>query len=108
MKRLPGGHVPPHPSHYEWLGVPEDADAAQIDAAWRALAPGLPLHDPLAPSLVTPGTEESPALRAAAVRLAYAVLSQPGRRAVYDRWLATQRPQPAGWWQRITAGFSRR
>lgn len=108
MKRLPGGHVPPHPSHYERLGIPEDADAAQIDAAWRALAPGLPPHDPLAPSLVTPGTEESPALRAAAVRLAYAVLSHPGRRAVYDRWLAAQRPQPVGWWRRIIGRFSRR
>lgn len=108
MKRLPGGHVPPHPSHYERLGVPEDADVAQIDAAWRALAPGLPPHDPLAPSLVTPGTEESPALRAAAVRLAYAVLCHPGRRAVYDQWLATQRGPQGGWWPRLKARFTRR
>jgi len=108
LKPLPGGHVPPHPSHYERLGLPENADAAQIEAAWRAVAPGLPPHDPLSPSLVTPGTTETPALRAAAVRLAYQVLSHPGRRAVYDRWLAAQRRENTRWWRRLTAPFTRR
>lgn len=108
MKRLPGGHVPPHPTHYERLGVPPDASAAQIDAAWQAVAPTLPPCDPMTPNLVTPGITDSPALRAAAVRLAYAVLCSPARRAVYDAWLASQQPSGGGWWQRVSAVFKRR
>lgn len=94
--------VPPHPSHYERLGVPETATADQIHAAWQALEPGLPPAEPMAPSLVTPGTTETPALRAAAVRLAYRVLGHAERRTVYDRWLAAERAADrGGWWQRV-------
>lgn len=96
--------LPAHPTHYERLGVPETATAGEIHAAWQAMAPTLPPEQPMAPNLVTPGVVETEALRAAAVRLAYRVLSQPGRRAVYDRWLAAERgaQQAArGWWQRL-------
>jgi DnaJ-class molecular chaperone len=103
-----GALVPPHPTHYERLGLPETAIPAQVQAAWEALAPGLPPAEPMAPSLVTPGTVETEALRAAAIRLAYRVLSHPGRRAVYDRWLAAQRTRGTGWWQRWWAGIRQR
>jgi hypothetical protein len=96
------GPVPLHPTHYERLGLPESASAEQVQAAWQALEPTLPPFDPMAPSLITPGTVETPALRAAALRLAHQVLGHPGRRAVYDRWLAQQRAAQRGrWWQRL-------
>lgn len=101
MKAVRGALLPLHPTHYERLGLPETAVPAQVQAAWEVLASGLPPTEPMSPSLVTPGTTETPALRAAAIRLAYRVLSHPGRRAVYDRWLAVQRTQGAGWWQRL-------
>jgi curved DNA-binding protein CbpA len=105
LNAVAGGPAPllsPHPTHYERLGLAENASLAEIEAAWLALAPGLPPADPHAPSLVTPGTTETPALRAAAMRLAYAVLGNAQRRAVYDRWLASSRAATRlRWWQRL-------
>ena len=102
---MAGGPAPllaAHPTHYERLGLAENASLAEIEAAGQALIPGLPPADPFAPSLVTPGTTETPALRAAAVRLAYAVLANAQRRAVYDRWLASTRAAARPrWWQRL-------
>jgi DnaJ-class molecular chaperone len=105
-KAVRGALLPLHPTHYERLGLPETAPPAEVQAAWEALAPGLPPEEPMAPSLVTPGVTETPALQASAIRLAYRVLSHPGRRAVYDRWLAAQRAEGTGWWQRVMGAAS--
>ncbi|MFM2065712.1 MAG: hypothetical protein RLZZ584_621 [Pseudomonadota bacterium] len=57
-----------HPTHYETLGLAEDATAGQVDA--------------------TPptGPADTPARQ-----LARAVLADPLRRPVYDAWLARER-----------------
>jgi DnaJ-class molecular chaperone len=110
VKRTAGGPAPwlqPHPTHYERLGLPENASAAHVEAAWQLLGRGLPPRDPLAPSLVTPGAVETPALRAAALYLAHAVLSDPRRRAVYDAWLAAQRHAALPVWRRWLTRFKR-
>jgi curved DNA-binding protein CbpA len=60
-------------THYETLGVPKDADAAQIKAAFRKLAS---LHHP------DRGDGDHEAM--ARVNEAYAVLSDPERRKRYD------------------------
>ncbi len=66
--------IPLHPTHYECLGVPEQASAAalaQVD--WE--------HPPLTAPMSTE----------AARWLAYTVLSDPFRREVYDQYLARER-----------------
>ena len=87
------------PTHYARLGLAEDADAAAIEAAWLRLRRP-PSHradaGPTGASLEVvawpqPGLDESPAVRARQREVAHAVLSDPGRRAVYDRWLAEHR-----------------
>ncbi len=104
------GLVPLHPTHYERLRVAENASPAAIDAAWQACLARWPtLHTPPArpePSLALPGVQDAPALEQAALRLAFAVLRDPGRRAVYDTWLARERDAAAlasarqRWWRR--------
>lgn len=66
--------LPLHPTHYECLGLPEEVTAAalaQVD--WQ--------HPPLTAPLTTDATRW----------LAYAVLSDPFRREVYDHYLARER-----------------
>jgi hypothetical protein len=77
--RLPLGMLPLHPTHYERLGVAEHTDQVQLDQLPR------------------------PAL--AEQQLAWAVLSDPLRREVYDRYLARERGrlaalQPQPFWRR--------
>lgn len=58
-------------THYETLGVPPTASAAEIKTAFRKLAS----H---------PDREGGDAAKSAAVNVAYSVLSEPARRARYD------------------------
>jgi len=68
--------VPLDPTHYAALGLDEDADLQVIrEAAQRPLPPDVS-GDPA---------------RAAAHRLAVAVLGDPLRKPVYDAWLARER-----------------
>ncbi len=100
------------PTHYARLGVAEGASTAEIEAAWRRLRPpgsqaaGHNAHrSQTLQALPWPqgATLESPAVRARQRELAHAVLADPLRRAVYDRWLdehrsaITQAPPPSGW-----------
>lgn len=66
---------------YERLGVPEDATAEQLRAGWRTVARRT--HPDVA------GPDQAEAFRAA--QEAWAVLSDPDRRAAYDRTLAVSR-----------------
>lgn len=72
------GGVPTASDYYERLGVPRDADADQIKKAFRRLArelhPDVNSHDPEAESKFKEAAE------------AYEVLSDPERRATYDRY----------------------
>lgn len=61
--------LPLHPTHYELLGLPENASPAAVAQAAAALDLGA----------------------SAERRLAAAVLSDPLRRGVYDRYLARER-----------------
>ncbi|MDP4302430.1 J domain-containing protein [Leptothrix discophora] len=100
------------PTHYARLGVSEQASSAEIETAWRRLRPpGSEAEGHTAQRSQTlqalpwpqGATLESPAVRARQRELAHAVLVDPVRRAVYDRWLATHRsaitggPAPTGW-----------
>jgi molecular chaperone DnaJ len=70
--------MPGAPTHYERLGVAPTASPAEIRAAYRAVARRL--H---------PDTGSAAgAAEMAAVNEAWRVLSDPGRRALYDRSLA--------------------
>jgi hypothetical protein len=95
------------PTHYARLGVSESAKVAEIEAAWARLRPppgragearGLQ-----AVAWPQPGVLETAALRTRQREIAHAVLTDPRRRAVYDRWLAEHRdeivnhPASAGW-----------
>ncbi|RZS54896.1 hypothetical protein EV685_2381 [Sphaerotilus mobilis] len=100
------------PTHYARLGVAEGASTAEIEAAWRRLRPpGSDAASHTAQRSLTlqalPWPQgaalESPAVRARQRELAHAVLADPVRRQVYDRWLAehrsaiTQAPTTSGW-----------
>jgi molecular chaperone DnaJ len=69
-------------SHYVTLGVAPDASHAQIRAAYRDLA--RQVH----PDRVAAGQPLGAGRSMAAVNEAYRVLSDPGRRVVYDRSLS--------------------
>jgi molecular chaperone DnaJ len=66
--------APAAPSHYQQLGVSADADLATLRQAYRRTA--LECH---------PDRANGDAGRMAAVNAAWAVLSDPARRAAYDR-----------------------
>lgn len=76
------------PTHYEVLGVPADATAAQIRAAYRTAARRL--HPDAGGAAADMRT----------LNAAWHVLSDPGRRAAYDRSLASgpgrSAPEAAG------------
>jgi hypothetical protein len=96
-----------HPTHYERLGVPADADDVTLSEAYRqaaaddtdAASAGAPAPWP------HPGVPENAATRQRQVQLAYQVLQDRERRAVYDRWLAQEQQRlqaasrrwPHGW-----------
>ncbi|MGY0196581.1 hypothetical protein ACWA7J_16060 [Leptothrix sp. BB-4] len=88
------------PTHYARLGVTETASAAEIAAAWQRLRP--PGSDAEGHTALRAATLnalpwpqgsalETPQVRARQRELAHDVLSDPVRRAVYDRWLAEHR-----------------
>src|SRR4026208_1117909 len=63
--------------YYELLGVPRTATEADIKSAFRTLAPGRPPDG---------STEPDAGVRFRDVAEAYEVLSDPERRATYDRY----------------------
>jgi len=75
-----------HRTHYEILGLPEDANPAAIKRAFRALA--LKLH---------PDVNASPDAHTkfADAQRAYGVLNDAAKRAQYDAALASLRALPA-------------
>ena len=74
-------------SHYEVLQVARNASPEVIRAAYRSLAQR---HHPDRQSGTREATEETSRLN-----VAYAVLSDPERRAQYDAWLGHQSPAPS-------------
>jgi curved DNA-binding protein CbpA len=83
------GHVGPGPGLYQVLGVAPDATAGQIALAWRRRARAE--HPDARPA------DADAAARFRALAEAYQVLSDPVRRAAYDRALVReQQPAPAG------------
>ena len=82
----------PAPDHYQVLGVAREATSHDITRAWRRRARDEhPDHRP-------PGAGTAAADRFRVLAEAYHVLSDPGRRAAYDRALGTvvvPRVQPA-------------
>lgn len=70
-------------SHYELLGVPRGAAAAEVRRAYLALAR---LHHP--------DRHGGDTTRMQALNQAWAVLGDPQRRATYDRGLDTPAPRP--------------
>ncbi|HLO92744.1 MAG TPA: DnaJ domain-containing protein, partial [Burkholderiaceae bacterium] len=74
-------------SHYETLEVHERASPEVVRAAYRSLIQRF--HPDRRPD------DPAAAARAAALTEAYEVLSDPARRADYDRWLAGQRAAAA-------------
>jgi hypothetical protein len=97
------------PTHYARLGVAETAGLAEIAAAWARLRPPpgrVAVDDERGLQSVAwpqPGVLETAALRTRQREIAHAVLIDPRRRAIYDRWLAEHRdeivnhPSSAGW-----------
>jgi len=79
--------------HYQTLNVPRDASSAAIDAAWRQAAARWH-HDRW---VKAPADEQQLAARKySAAHEAHEVLSDPVRRAVYDRAPRARRtPTPA-------------
>jgi curved DNA-binding protein CbpA len=76
-------------SPYEVLGVPSDASAAEVTAAYRRLLRRL--HpDSRAPAERSSGGSAAEELKG--VLDAYAVLHEPSRRAAYDRAAGRQQP----------------
>ena len=71
---------------YQLLGVPRDASRAEIIAAWRHRA--LAEHPD-----VRPASDTAAPARFRALAQAYQVLSDPARRAGYDRALRAGAPQ---------------
>jgi curved DNA-binding protein CbpA len=70
--------MPRQPNYYRILDVPLAADKAQIQHAYRVLAKRY--H----PDLVPPERREWARAQMARINAAYAVLSDPARRATYD------------------------
>ncbi len=73
-------------THYETLGIPEDAPVAAIKRAFRALA--LRLHPDV-------NQDAAAAVQFASVQQAYGILNDPQKRAQYDAALAALRATPA-------------
>lgn len=71
-------------NHYALLGLDPDCAASQIRAAYRFLAKQH--HPDLNPGSTTAVTQTQ------AINLAYEILSDPSRRAAYDRELANRKP----------------
>ena len=76
------------PDHYQLLGVPPGASREEIAQAWRRLARAE--H----PDSRTGEAGEAASARFRALAEAWHVLSDPARRAAYDRTLEGQRPAP--------------
>ncbi|MBX9737458.1 MAG: J domain-containing protein [Phycisphaerales bacterium] len=78
--------MPAQRTHYETLGIPEDAPAGAIKRAFRALA--LRLHPDV-------NQQAGAAAQFAGLQQAYSVLNDPQKRAQYDAALAALRATPA-------------
>ena len=97
---VPTGVLPIEPTHYQRLGMPEDCTLTELQIAWMRIEPTLP--PPLTPLQRRDLPEDrSEAHRAEDRRLAFAVLSDPARRAVYDAWLAREREAQKSWINRL-------
>jgi molecular chaperone DnaJ len=68
------------PTHYDTLGVRRDASADEIRSAYRAIARRV--HPDAQPGNASVGSAKGPDM--AALNEAWRVLSDPGRRALYD------------------------
>lgn len=96
------GALPFEPTHYQRLRLSETCSAQDIDVAWHRVAPSLP--PPLTARQRREAAitgERTDRMRADDRRLAYAVLSDPARRAVYDAWLARERAASRSWLRRL-------
>jgi hypothetical protein len=89
-------------THYELLGLPVDASADEIRAAYRSLARR---HHPDTQFDADPATADSSRHTMAALNAAWAVLGDPARRRAYDAELG--RPGPAASFPRPTGNGNR-
>ncbi|RYF43907.1 MAG: J domain-containing protein [Comamonadaceae bacterium] len=83
-------------THYDTLSVAHRADADLVRLAYRRQAQKY--HPDK-----TPGSRDAQ-LRMAQINEAYAVLSNPARRATYDRWIEARRARIAAERQAARAG----
>ncbi|MDZ7858878.1 hypothetical protein [Sphaerotilus sp.] len=97
---VPTGVLPIEPTHYQRLGLPEDCTLTELQIAWMRIEPILPPPLTLLQRRDLP-EDRSETHRAEDRRLAFAVLSDPARRTVYDAWLAREREAQKSWINRL-------
>ncbi len=83
-----------HPTHHERLGVPPDADEVTLSEAYQRAASEQGAEQAIGQDADAtwpqPGVPETAAAKQRQLKLAYDVLQDPQRRAVYEQWLARE------------------